>query len=222
VSIPANPYSFVVSSSSPIESFSVILISSLSLSFAVPAMAHTKSTANPPPSSRNPSLKPRRVAPGTNPPPARNPSQASGAPSNQAERPTSSHANPTQATPPVAGGAPLLPQDYKELYPWATPTLLKETSSINIELGVHRLRKGDQSDLSFHKEHDSKMIVLPCLPGEPICADNKGNNGELFCFIYTTFFKKVKLRLPFTRFERELLTELNVAPAQLHPNSWAS
>ena len=78
---------------------------------------------------------------------------------------------------------------------------------------MHRLRKGDQSDLSFHKEHDSKMTVLPCLPGEPICADNKGNNGELFCFIYMTFFKKVKLRLPFTGFERELLTELNVAPA---------
>ena len=63
--------------------------------------------------------------------------------------------------------------------------------------------------------------VLPCLPGEPICADDKGNNGELFCFICTTLFKKVKLRLPFTRFERELLIELNIAPAQLHPNSWA-
>ena len=34
-------------------------------------------------------------------------------------------------------------------------------------------------------------------------------------------FKKVKLRFPFTRFERELLTELDIAPAQLHPNSWA-
>ena len=85
---------------------------------------------------------------------------------------------------------------------------------------MHRLRKGDQPDLSFHKEHDSKVAVLPCLPGEPICADDKGNNGELFCFIYTTLFKKVKLRLPFTRFERDLLTELNIAPAQLHPNSW--
>ena len=60
-----------------------------------------------------------------------------------------------------------------------------------------------------------------CLPGEPICADDKGNNGELFCFIYTTLFKKVKLRLRSTHFERELLTELNIAPAQLHPNSWA-
>jgi len=65
------------------------------------------------------------------------------------------------------------------------------------------------------------MVVLPCHPDEPICADDKANNGELFCFLYATFFKKVKLRLPFTRFERELLTELNIAPAQLHPNSWA-
>ena len=65
------------------------------------------------------------------------------------------------------------------------------------------------------------MVVLPCLPDEPICADEKANNGELFCFLYATFFKKVKLRLPFTRFERELLTELDIAPAQLHPNSWA-
>jgi len=27
--------------------------------------------------------------------------------------------------------------------------------------------------------------------------------------------------LPITSFKRELLTEVNVAPAQLHPNSWA-
>jgi len=91
--------------------------------------------------------------------------------------------------------------------------LLKETSLVNFALAVLRLKKGDELDLSFHKE--------PCPPDVPICADDKGNNGELFCFVYTTFFKKVKLRLPFTHFERELLTELNFAAAQLHPNSWA-
>jgi len=37
------------------------------------------------------------------------------------------------------------------------------------------------------------MAVLPCHPDEPICADDKANNGELFCFLYATFFKKVKL-----------------------------
>ena len=39
--------------------------------------------------------------------------------------------------------------------------------------------------------------------------------------MYTTLFKKVKLRFPLTLFERELLTELDIAAAQLHPNSWA-
>jgi len=35
------------------------------------------------------------------------------------------------------------------------------------------------------------------------------------------FFEKVLLHLPLSIFEKELLTELNVAPAQLHPNIWA-
>ena len=121
-------------------------------------MAQTKSTSNPPSSSRNPPPNTRRVTTGTNPPPTRNPPRASDAPSSQAERPASSHANLTQATPPQAGEVSLPSQDYKELYPWASPILLKETSSINTEVGVHRLRKGDQFDLSFHKEHDRKVF----------------------------------------------------------------
>jgi len=43
----------------------------------------------------------------------------------------------------------------------------------------------------------------------------------LFATFMPLFLKKVLLRLPLTIFEKELLTELNVAPAQLHPNSWA-
>ena len=38
--------------------------------------------------------------------------------------------------------------------------------------------------------------------------------------MYSTTFKRLKLRLPFIGFERALLIEVNVAPAQLHPNSW--
>jgi len=92
---------------------------------------------------------------------------------------------------------------------------------VNSALAVLRLKKGDEPNLSFHKEHDDKLMVLSCPPDVPICADDKGNDGELFCFMYTTLFKKVKLRFPLTRFERELLTELDIVAAQLHPNSWA-
>ena len=172
-------------------------------------MGRSKITPNPPPSSRNPSSQ------------AHNQPRAPGASSSQVERPAPSRSNLAQATPPVAGGASVPSPDFKKLYPWATPTLLKETSSVNSAGAVLRLKKGDEPHLSFHKEHDDKMMVLPCSPDMPVCADDKGNNGRLFCFVYTTQFKKVKLRFPFSRFERELLTELDIAVAQLHPNSWA-
>ena len=144
----ANSRSFVLPSLSSIESFFCYTHFLPFLSFAVPAMAQTKSTAHPPYSSRNPPPNTRRVTIGTNPPPTRNPPRASGAPSSQAERPASSRANLTQATPPQAGGVSLPSQDYKKLYPWASPILLKETSSINTDVGVHRLRKGVK--LTYH------------------------------------------------------------------------
>ena len=93
---------------------------------------------------------------------------------------------------------------------------------MNTAGAVLRLTKGDVPHQSFHKEHDEKMTVLPCPPGLPVCADDKANNDGAFCFVYTTLFKKVKLRFPFTRFERELLTELNIAAALFIPTAGRS
>jgi len=73
---------------------------------------------------------------------------------------------------------------------------------------------------AFARRHDEDIAVLPCTPGEPICEDERANNGVPFYF-YQTVLKRIGMRLPFSEFERELLTEINVAPAQLHLNSWA-
>jgi len=54
-----------------------------------------------------------------------------------------------------------------------------------------------------------------------VCVDNHANDGEPFFFFYQTVFKRIRQRLPFNSFERELLIVINIAPAQLHPNSWA-
>jgi len=48
---------------------------------------------------------------------------------------------------------------------------------VNSALAVLRLRKGDEPNLSFHKEHDDKLMVLSCPPDVPICTDDKGNDG---------------------------------------------
>jgi len=74
---------------------------------------------------------------------------------------------------------------------------------------------------AFGRECDAYIFVRPCAEGEPVCVDNRANDGEPFLFFYQIVFKRNRQRPPFNSFERQLLTEINVAPAQLHPNSWA-
>ena len=73
----------------------------------------------------------------------------------------------------------------------------------------------------FGREHDKFVKVVPCWGNEPICCDESPDSEGPFWFIYSTLFKKLFLRLPFASFERALLTDMNVALAQLYPNSWA-
>jgi len=73
----------------------------------------------------------------------------------------------------------------------------------------------------FGQESNAYVSIRPCAKGEPVCVDDQVNEGEPFFFLYQIVFKRMKLRLPLTGFERALLTEINMASAQLQPNSWA-
>ena len=87
-----------------------------------------------------------------------------------------------------------------------------------------REHKGDSCSYdhrAFARRHDDDIAVLPCTLGEPVCGDERANDGVPFFYFYQVVFKSIGVRLPFSRFERELLTEINAAPAQLYPNSWA-
>jgi len=69
------------------------------------------------------------------------------------------------------------------------------------------------------RRHDDDITVLPYTLGEPVCGDERANNGVPFFYFYQVVFKTIGVRLPFSRFEKELLTEINAAPTQLYPNS---
>jgi len=109
------------------------------------------------------------------------------------------------------------------VYQWAPFHLLAETSTQLPDDHLTNLLSSDSDEptCALDREDDSHLDV--CIPPRdmPICMDDRATNGVPFTFIYSAVFKRLLLRLPFTFFEKDLLTELNVAPCQLHPNAWA-
>lgn len=82
------------------------------------------------------------------------------------------------------------------LLEWANNNCVLRTLGYNLSL---RLRICRQDKRFFHGE------------------DMAGGN----CFyIYLCLFYDLYVRLPFTGFQMDILRILNVAPSQLHPNSW--
>jgi len=123
----------------------------------------------------------------------------------------------TTANPPPPG------INYRVQYPWPPDELLVECTTLTTIVDVED-HQGDPRTYNFNafcSSHESHISVRHGTPREPVCVDNRSNGGKPFFFLYQTVFKRTGLRLPFTSFERELLTEINIAPAQVHPNSWA-
>jgi len=113
--------------------------------------------------------------------------------------------------------------DYKTMYPWAPSPLLEETSEFTTREKIVLYRKSEhpKKKCRFGREDDKFVRVVPCRADEPVCCDEASDPDGPFCFFYSTVFQKLLLRLPFYNFERALLTEINTAFVQLHPNSWA-
>jgi len=100
--------------------------------------------------------------------------------------------------------------DYKTLYPLDPNNLLEETPEFTTHESIVLYRKSESFHKSriFGKEHDKFVRVVPCMVNEPICCDESSDLEGPFCFIYSTIFKKLSLHLPFSNFERGLLTEI--------------
>ncbi|RDX88933.1 hypothetical protein CR513_29409, partial [Mucuna pruriens] len=64
------------------------------------------------------------------------------------------------------------------------------------------------------------VSISSCCHGESVSTDLPTEGKPCF-YLYDTLHSKLGVKLPFTHFERAILQLLNVAPTQLHPNSWA-
>ncbi|KOM37981.1 hypothetical protein LR48_Vigan03g136300 [Vigna angularis] len=61
--------------------------------------------------------------------------------------------------------------------------------------------------------------LIACRDDERVCYGRENASDEFF-YCYAALFYDLYLRLPFTGFQMDVLRTLNVAPSQLHPNSW--
>ncbi|MED6208864.1 hypothetical protein PIB30_049143 [Stylosanthes scabra] len=66
-------------------------------------------------------------------------------------------------------------------------------------------------------EGNRYRVVSPD-PEDRVCHVDLDN--ESCIFVYEAIFTKVGIRLPFTDFEIEVLKGCEIAPSQIHPNSW--
>ena len=90
---------------------------------------------------------------------------------------------------------------YKEEYGWASDDLLAECSTLTsvTDVEAHRGDPTVYNFNAFHKTHDSHVLVCCVKPGEPVCVDSRATGGSPFFFLYQMVFKRVGLRLPFTK-----------------------
>jgi len=67
----------------------------------------------------------------------------------------------------------------------------------------------------------SIFAIYYCQSTHTICMGRSSFDGPFF-FVYSCLFSGLHVALPFDDFTMSVLQTLNVAPSQLHPNTWAS
>jgi len=66
-----------------------------------------------------------------------------------------------------------------------------------------------------------ELFAERCTPIDNVCHGREGHGHDFF-YIYPCKFTNSNIHLPFDEFTMGVLRTLNMAPMQLHPNSWVS
>ena len=102
-------------------------------------------------------------------------------------------------------------------YEWVRDDVLKYWSSISSLVSVATL----QCQLRLANLEGSYQIVVQACGNENFPFLRAVLGSPSFFFMYYCLFDVLGLVLPLNNFRCALLVHLNVAPSQLHPNSWA-
>jgi hypothetical protein len=73
----------------------------------------------------------------------------------------------------------------------------------------------------FSSGREEDVIIEPCRKGEKVCILLPDGVPSHIFYTYSHVLEDLNVKIPFTDFECEILKFLNVAPTQIHPNSWA-
>jgi len=123
---------------------------------------------------------------------------------------------PTNAV--VRSGSPPMVVPLEDLK-WVDPRVLDISSAYGTEESVTKFLL--KHPILKAEEYSSYFSILPCGATERVCIGRPGSDPPFF-YMYTCFFVDLFVSLPFYVFTMGVLRTLNVAPTQVHPNTWAS
>ena len=102
---------------------------------------------------------------------------------------------------------------------WVDPRVCKVSSLFYTDASVAEFL--NEVPVLKASAEESLLAFGPCSLGDRVYRERSSNEPPFF-FMYSCLFADLHVSLPFDAFTAGVLRELNVAPTQLHPNSWAS
>ena len=100
---------------------------------------------------------------------------------------------------------------------WQDSLVLLCVSIVDAEFCTE-LRKCHRICGNNAREEDYELVAPDS--DERVCFPTSVEGERPSFYAYEYFFSQLNVTFPFTAFETDLLWSCNIAPSQLHPNSW--
>jgi len=104
-------------------------------------------------------------------------------------------------------------------YDWVDPRVKLPLSRFTRSAELAALRK--RADIIADTVDERIVSVERVRRGDSVCHGREGHSHDFF-YMYSTLVTDLHVCVPFDDFTMGVLRVLNVAPSQLHPNSWAA